>query len=91
MNLVFLVSICDDVHHQRRTGKGGERDFPLEFCVRRQFVSDRNYIQQQQQQQQQKEQQKPPNYLRNYESSHPRTNPCFLKKDFILKYLRVFS
>ena len=24
---------------QRRTGKGGERDFPLEFCVRQQFVS----------------------------------------------------
>ena len=26
--------------YHRRTGKRGERDFPNEFCVRRQYVSD---------------------------------------------------
>ena len=26
---------------QRRTGAGGGRAFPLEFCVRQQYVSDR--------------------------------------------------
>ena len=30
--------MCDCAH--RRTGKGGERDFPLEFCVRWQYVTD---------------------------------------------------
>ena len=34
------VRVCVYTCVQHRTGKGGERDFPLEFCVRWQFVSD---------------------------------------------------
>ena len=39
-NVVSLAKIVGD-YTQRRTGAGGGRAFPLEFCVRQQYVSDR--------------------------------------------------
>ena len=37
---IYILLLFNHSCNHPRMGKGGERDFPLEFCVRQQYVSD---------------------------------------------------